>query len=371
MKITAIKATSHLIPLSLPLVKEPEMENILSIRVETDEGINGFGVFSNRGNRPGARFMAAGVRDFINYSVSPLLIGMDPVNTEAISDIFIKTFDSRSMTGIMVNILSGLDIAMWDIKGKLFRQPVYKLLGGYSPRVPVYATFGLISYSREELVEVARMRLSSGHDKLKMLVCINNSKNIPEDAARVKTVREAIGDKPELMVDVNQRFDLSQATELCQRIQEYKIGWVEEPVAHNDIRGMAMLRTRTTIPISAGQESHFSWQHRLLIASGSIDIDQPDIVNVGGFTEGIKVAHVAQSFDMPIALHGLPQITIHLAAAVPNGWRVEFHARLEALGEIIFINPPKPEGGWVTCPDKAGFGLEINDDALKQYQDKV
>ncbi|GAF71208.1 unnamed protein product, partial [marine sediment metagenome] len=111
------------------------------------------------------------------------------------------------------------------------------------------------------------------------------------------------------------------------------------------------------------------WQYRHLIAGGAVDIVQPDVVTVGGFTEGLKVAHMAQAYDLPIATHGWPRINMHLVAGVPNGWRVEFHAVPVKLGEAIFIDPPKPEGGFVTLSEKPGLGLEVNEAALKEYEE--
>lgn len=292
------------------------------------------------------------------------------MNTEAIFSDYIRRYDRRSVNGVVVNALSGIDIALWDIKGKVLKQPVYKLLGGYSAKVPIYLTYGYLSYSKEELVEVAKKRVAEGFDKLKMLVCIDNSNNIPEDAARVKAVREAVGEKVQLSLDANQKFDLRQATELCRRVEQYNIAWLEEPVTNCDVLDMATLRTRTTVPLSAGQASEFAWQHRELIAGGAVDVDQPDVVVMGGFTEGLKAAHIAQSFDIPIATHGWPHINMHLVGAVPNGWRVEWHEGQVQLGEALFVNAPKAQGAFATCPDKPGLGLELNEDNLKKSQDK-
>ncbi len=365
MKVTAVKATSHLIPLDVigHNEREPQKEYAICVRVQTDEGISGAGWFSNRANRQGAR-------DLINNTLGPVLIGQDPMNTEAILSGYVKRFDIRGMVGLMVHALSGIDVALWDIKGRALKQPVYKLLGGFSAKVPVYDTFGFLAYTKEELVDVAKKRVAEGQDKLKMLVATENSGNIPEDAARIKAVRDVIGDKIELMLDANQRFNPLQAAELCKRIEDYDIKWFEEPVINNDIHDMAVLRTKTSIPLSAGQAATWAWQHRLMIAGGAIDIDQPDVVVCGGFTEGIKAAHIAQSFDMPIATHGWPAINMHLVAAVPNGWRVEFHEGQVSLCEKIYVNPPKAKNGFATCYDKPGLGMELNEDNLKKFQDK-
>ena len=143
-----------------------------------------------------------------------------------------------------------MDIALWDIKGKHLGQPAWRLLGGYSATVPAYITFGLLEYSREQLVEAAKQFIAQGHDKLKMVVAINGAQDPAEDAARVRAVREAVGDQVELMVDANYLFSFPVALDLAKRIEPYGIKWFEEPVYGNDARLLANLRRQTRIPIS-------------------------------------------------------------------------------------------------------------------------
>ncbi len=363
MKITAVKATSHSVPVHLPLLKEPETENCVCVRVETDEGIKGVGFFGGRANR----FVG---RELVNNTIGPFLVGRDPMDTGAIMKAFIKRFDMRNTIGFVTNAMSGIDVALWDLKGKVLKQPVYRLLGGVSATVPVYATFGVFDYSRTQLVEAAKIRIAEGHDKLKMLVCIHDSEDIPEDAARVAALRKGVGDKIELMVDANQKFNLLQASELARLVEPYNLTWFEEPVTHNDSREMAILRSRTKIPLAAGQAWEYAWQSRQYMEGRGIDIAQTDVVIGGGFTEGIKIAHLAQAFDLPLATHGWPVINMHLIAAAPTGYRVEFHASQEELGKAIFVKPTSPKKGFVTIPNKPGLGLDLNEDALKKYQDK-
>jgi L-alanine-DL-glutamate epimerase-like enolase superfamily enzyme len=368
MKIKTVRATSHEIPVQIPLLKEPEKQNCIHVCVETDEGIQGNGFFSGRLFKFLSNRIAA--RELVNSVIGPTLVGQDAMNTDAIMGRFLKRFDLRDTVGVVTNAMSGIDIALWDVKGKALQQPVYKLLGGYSARVPVYATFGLLSYGREQLVEVAKMRMAEGHDKLKMLVCIDNSNNIREDAARVKALREGVGDQVEIMVDANQRFSLFQATELAHRIEPYGVSWFEEPVTHNYPPEMRTLRSRTKIPLAAGQTWGSAWQGLQFMEARAVDIAQIDVIIGSGFTESIKVAHLAEAFDLPLATHGWPLFNMHLAAATAAGYRVEFHVGVDELAKLIFVNAPKPEKGWVTCPDKPGLGLELNEDNLKKYQDK-
>ena len=362
MKISAIKATCHNVPLSLPYCEEPSWDGAVCVRVETDEGITGIGFTSSRLSR-------FALREYVLQDLAPSLVGQDPLSTESIWQEVFSRIDSRRWVGVLVHAMSALDIALWDIKGKALGQPVYRLLGGCSQRIPAYATFGLFRYSREELVAVAKERIAEGYDKIKMVVSRDWGKNLSEDQARVETLREAVGEDIQIMVDANQNLSLRQATELARRIEPCNITWFEEPVYHNDVNDMAVLRTRTSIPLAAGQNQEMYWHHRLLVAGGAVDIVQTDVVNVGGFTQGLKVAHLARVFDLPLATHGWPRLNMHLIAGVPSGWRLEFHVEPEKLEETIFTDLPKPEAGWLTLPEKPGLGLEINEAALKEYEE--
>ena len=162
MKITRIEATSHRVPAKVPLLHEPIIREIVFVRVETDGGVTGYGLTG-----PIQRFAA---RELINREIAPLLIDKDPLATERHwYDLFYR-LNPRAQTGAWSSAISAVDIALWDIKGKHLGQPVWRLLGGYSATVPAYITFGLLEYSREQLVEAAKQFIAQGHDKLKILV---------------------------------------------------------------------------------------------------------------------------------------------------------------------------------------------------------
>ena len=246
MKITRIEATSHRVPAKVPLLHEPIIREIVFVRVETDGGVTGYGLTG-----PIQRFAA---RELINREIAPLLIDKDPLATERHwYDLFYR-LNPRAQTGAWSSAISAVDIALWDIKGKHLGQPVWRLLGGYSATVPAYITFGLLEYSREQLVEAAKQFIAQGHDKLKMVVAINGAQDPAEDAARVRAVREAVGDQVELMVDANYLFSFPVALDLAKRIEPYGIKWFEEPVYGNDARLLANLRRQTRIPDLCGSE---------------------------------------------------------------------------------------------------------------------
>src|SRR5262245_15259201 len=334
------------------------MREVVFVRVETSAGVTGYGITG-----PIQRFA---VKELINREIAPLLAGKDPLATERHwHDLFYR-LNPRSQTGAWSSAVSAVDIALWDLKGKHLNQPVWRLLGGYSATVPAYITFGLLEYSREQLVEVAKQFVAQGHDKLKMVVAINDAQDPAEDAARVEAVREAVGDKVQLMVDANYLFSYANALDLAKRIEPYMISWFEEPVYGNDARLLANLRRETRIPISAGQNEGHKWRLRELLVHEAVDILQPNVVYVGGYTEAVKAAAMAQAFNKPIANGGgWPHHNMHLIAAMANGRRVPVHGPMGAKGDTLYRDPPKPSAGTVTLTERPGLGLEPNEEALR------
>jgi L-alanine-DL-glutamate epimerase-like enolase superfamily enzyme len=225
--------------------------------------------------------------------------------------------------------------------------------------------------NREQLVEMARYYIREGHDKLKMVVAINNAEDPAEDATRVRLVRETIGDEVQLMIDANYMFPFNYALELAKRVEPYDITWFEEPTYGNDVRLLADLRLKTIVPIAAGQNEGSRFRHLELLLHRAVDILQPNVCYVGGYTEALKVAAIAQAFNTLIANGGgWPHHNMHLQAAVANGWRVEFHYLMWKVGDTIFKNPPQPEKGWVTLTEQPGLGLEPRDNILTEYLER-
>ncbi len=349
-------------PVNVPLLKEPIVTSIVFVAVETDRGIAGYGL-----TRGSLRF---GLREFINREVAPFLKGKNPLETERIWNQLLKQFNARVQTGMWSSAVSAVDIALWDIKGKHYREPVWRLLGGAQNPVPAYVTFGLKQYTTEQLLEVAGQLVAQGEKRLKMVVAVD-PENPKIDAERVRAVRHAVGDEVELMIDANYLFSFNRALELCKLVEPLGITWFEEPVYQNDAALLADLRRHTSIPIAAGQNEGHRFRHRELIVNRAVDIAQPNVCSVGGYTEAVKVAALAQAFNLPIANGGgWPHHNMHLQAAMANGWRVEFHFEMWGVGDKIYQEPAAPDHGWVKLPETPGLGLEPRFDALDEFEEK-
>ncbi|HEX7363287.1 MAG TPA: mandelate racemase/muconate lactonizing enzyme family protein [Bryobacteraceae bacterium] len=360
VKIISVKATIHNVPIRVPVLDRQMVQQLVFVEIATDAGITGYGLTGN--------LQTSGVREFINQQLAPFLKGKSALDTEARWQEMFLTFNPRYQTGAFSSAVSAVDIALWDIKGKHLKMPVWRLLGGAKKTVPAYITFGLLQFDRDQLVEFVRRFLAEGQDKFKMVVAIDNGENVAEDAARVRAVREAIGPNRDLMIDGNYLFSINRALQLAKRVEPYNITWFEEPVYGNDARLLSQLRQRCSVPISAGQNEGSRFRHLELLEHASVDILQPNVCYVGGYTEGMKVAALAQAYNILIADGGgWPHHNMTLQAAASNGWRVEFHYLMWQTGNLIYRNPPQPVKGNVTLTEDPGLGLEPNREALREY----
>ncbi len=344
-----------------PFLDKPDRADVILTEVETDDGIIGYG-HCGWG-------LTYSIIEFINKDAAPLLIGQDPMLTERLWNQrrFVTATSGAESLG-----KSAIDIALWDIKGKALGLPVWRLLGGARNPVPAYITFGFPEYTLEGLVKAAKYWVKQGQDKLKIVVAASgDAKPVEEDAARVKAVAEAVGPSVQLMIDANRMLSFSNALRLAKMCEPYNMAWFEEPVYQNDPVLLANLRRMTTIPIAAGQNEGNRFRHLEFLINNSLDYLQPNVTCVGGFTEAVKVAAMAQAFNKQIANGGaFPMHNMHLQAGMANGTRVECHFTNWAIQKAVFKNTPEPVKGWLTVPETPGLGLDPKPDIVKKYRGK-
>lgn len=364
MKIKDIRASLHTTSIEIPLLSgrvegygREEQKVFVVCEVETDEGITGIGLTGH--------FLAHAVVAALEKHFLPLVQGMDPRDIEAIHQRVLKRLNPRAMTGTVSMALSCLDIALWDIHGKHANRTVAELLGAASDEAPAYVTFGFPQYDRDQLAEAAQLHVANGFRALKSVVAVDPG-GWREDAARVRAIREAVGDDIDIMIDANYLFTPVEAKMLCRAIEDCNITWFEEPVHQNDARALADLRASTNIPIAAGQMEGHRWRLRELVDQQAVDILQPNVTYCGGYTEARKAAHLAQTFNLPIANGGgWPLFNMHTMAGLANGWFVEWHLGMVSVGETLFTDSPQPNAGVIKIPDQPGLGLTLNRDGLK------
>ena len=370
MKITRVTATPLNVPLDIAVfgAKRSTSLSACLVEIETDAGISGHGFTAITEEDVIARI--------IDGVAGPAIIGDDPLLHERVWDKLYWTLMPRGQTGYAAHAVAAIDIALWDIKGKAFGQPIWRLLGGARPRVPVYVTFGFGFFDRDQLAEAARFWTAKGFHRLKMTVGQEGLRRrdarplldlIREDAARVHAVREAIGPEAELFIDANCNLDLQHAARLCEMIKPYNISFFEEPLTQNDALLMAELRRQTGMRLACGQNEGLLFRFRDLLLNQAIDYAQPNVVITGGYTQCAKIAGLAAAFNVSIANGGAWSFhNMHLQAGVANGTLVEHHYLAVELCRQIFIGLPEPDSGWLTLPDTPGLGFEINRDAVRE-----
>ena len=362
MKIGKVTCWLLRVPFTFPLVKEQQHALANFVEIETEDGLKGHALSTYP--------LKYGIREFINRELAPVALGMDALRPEAVRTRVFWATARKYFMGAWNCSMSLVDVALWDIKGKAAGQPVWKLLGGAHEKLPAYITFGLPRYSVDELIEVARMLIKDGQTSLKMVVAAGSHEydeilgqpsdaSILQDAERVRALREAVGPKIELMMDANKGATFAQALRLAKLCEPYNLTWFEDPVLQGDPRLMARLRSQTTIPIAAGSTATSDLMYlREYLVRESVDYLQPNVRDIGGYTQGLKAAGIAQAFNVPLAMGGnYPHMNMHLHGGVPNGGRVEFHWQGWKCVEALFDNAPAPVGGTLTLPEAPGLGF--------------
>jgi L-alanine-DL-glutamate epimerase-like enolase superfamily enzyme len=327
------------------------------VKVLTDEGATGVGVCH--------------IHPIVEATVERLrrdLIGEDPIDVERLwHKMWIPKLIGRR--GMTTRAISGIDIALWDLRAKVAGMPLYKLLGGFRNRMPTYVTGGYYEEGKglKELQREMQESVEMGAKAIKMKI---GAVSIREDAERVKAVREAIGPDVKLLVDANCAYKAYEAVQLARRIEEYDIFWFEEPVAPDDYDGHARLAQMTSIPIATGENEYTRYGFRDLIATGAVPILNADAKILGGVTEFMKVAALAQAHDLVIAPHGSQDIHIHLVSAIANGLLLEFHRGstnplwATQYRHNLILN----DDGTVSPPEVPGAGLDPNYEVLERYR---
>jgi L-rhamnonate dehydratase len=359
MRIASVRASVHAFETLLPIVGKPAGDSMRIVcEVETEDGLVGIGM--------AARFLPHGVAASVNRHLGPAVIGMDSRDLEAIHAKLSPLVSERGQTiGINPSALSCVDLALWDIQGKAANRTVAQLLGGHKDHAEAYVTFGFGAFDREQLVEVARDLQAKGHRRFKMLVGVAKG-GIHEDAARVRHLRDALGEDVPIAVDANESLTLDEAMRLCRMIEDCDIAWFEDPVRRNDPKDLGLLRRRTTIPLSAGQMDGHSSRFRAFLEHDAIDIFMPNSLYNGGMSETRRVAYLAQIHDRPLSDAGGGGIfCLHHVAGFRNGTLAEMHLGVEQVERQLFTVVPEIQDGRLSIPEAPGFGVTLDRDALK------
>lgn len=361
MKISRVQTRIVQLPADEPLAGGPATpgatRNFVILEMQTDAGIEGIGLTFFGGALTGA--LRAAVEE-----LGALTVGEDPRCTEAIADKLRAAAGSCGPGGIFMLASSAIDIALWDIKGKALGLPVSKLLGGFRDRVPTYASGALMrTFALEHLVKAGPQLVAKGFRQMKTQLALPGDTSPAKEVDRIRAVRESVGPDVDLMCDINQRWSVHQAIDIGRRIEDVGLYWLEDVTAHDDYPGIARVADALSTPVAGGEYVYGTVPFRHMLEARSVDIAMIDLVRVGGITQWMKVAGMAEAHNLPVVSHLLPEIQVHLVAAVPNGLTVEFMPWSMRLYEEM----PAVERGAIVVPDRPGLGLKFDRDAIKRY----
>jgi L-alanine-DL-glutamate epimerase-like enolase superfamily enzyme len=349
----------------------PKANEIL-VRLHTDEGIEGIGIATSY--TPIEAAIHA-----LKSGLGELVVGADPLAPEALyQKLFALTWqrlaaEKKWTREALVRISAAVDLAAWDLVGKVAGLPLYRLFGGYRSVVPCYVT---CAYYRDgktlaELRDEMQMLKAQGHTGFKAKA---GGLPLGEDIERLALVREVIGPDKDLMVDVNRGWDLPTAIEGARLLEPLRPRWLEEPVRWaDDRREMKLLAQKTRIPLSAGESELTSYGCRALLEEQAIQILQFDCTMMGGFTEGRKLAALCELNHVQVAPHHDCFIHAHIVAASPAGCIVESFTDPERdpLQAELYEDPPRIAHGLLHLKEQPGLGLTLSERALKKFGERI
>lgn len=321
-------------------------QETIFVEIENEDGATGIGYSYTIGT--GGR----AVLELLRNDLVPLLPGEDADQIEAVWQKLFWATHGTAVGAITSLALAAVDSALWDLRGKSLGQPLWRLAGGARPSVPLYDTEGgWLHLSIDDLVEGALASKRQGWPGVKLKV---GKPRPEEDFERLQAVRGAVGSDMDIMVDANQSLTHAEAKRRAHLFEPLGLFWFEEPLPAEDLQGHVRLAASTSIPIAVGESIYSPSHFREYLAAGAAGIVQPDVARVGGITPWLKVAHLAETFNVKVAPHFLMELHVSLAAAVPNALYVEHIPQLRSITR----SEMQIDGGMAVAPETPGLGID-------------
>jgi D-galactarolactone cycloisomerase len=335
------------------------------VRVTTEGGLVGYGE-SHHGRAHTA------IAQLVNTTLRQLILGMNAADVVGCwNRIYSRQLASHGMGAGCAMAMSGIDMALWDIRGKATGWPLYRLLGGAQKAVPAYA--GGVSLGYQEpaaLVDEVQPHLAAGYKAVKLRVGDTPAR----DLARIAAVRKAVGEDVDILTDANTAYTVNDARAVMPAMDEYKVGWLEEPFPAHDYRSYKLATAFGRVPLAAGENHYTRFEFNRVLEDGAITIIQPDLSKTGGITEIIRIAAIASAYKLPFNPHtcmtGLNMAaTIHVLASVDNGGYFEGDVSKNNLFRDELTSSPYTvnKDGNVHPLEKPGIGVEVNEDFLAKH----
>jgi L-alanine-DL-glutamate epimerase-like enolase superfamily enzyme len=362
MRIRELSFSLHRIPPATPWQdathKVTALEFIVA-RLETMSGATGTG-FSYTVGVGGSAILAL-LEDYCGG----ILAGQDIGEPERIWRLLFDHLHRTGSGGVNTLAIAAVDIAVWDALARSQNVPLWRALGGANGRIRGYGSGIDLLMTPDELVSHLRGYLRQGYQAVKIKV---GRGKLGEDLDRLRAARELIGPDRQLLLDANQCWTVAEAVQRARAFEPYQPAWLEEPLAPEDVDGHARLRSMTSIPIAVGESLYTAPQFAEYLRAGAVDVLQPDIARVGGYTPWKKIAALAEAWNVPVAPHFLPELSLHALCAVPNGLILE-NVTGGSFFELGMSDTPLELHDGAFFPSRApGHGLSLNRNFLDRSQ---
>jgi L-rhamnonate dehydratase len=345
-------------------------QEVLVIRIHTDAGLTGIGEVSSQSYVCKAIFEAPRSAER-RHGLAYILRGKDPLDVEGLWQEMYYQTNRYGRRGAVLHAMSGADLALWDLRGKIMGKPVYELLGGpHRRKVRAYASY-LFGATPQETAGLARQAVDLGLTAVKF-GWGPFGKNLATDLAHVEAARRAIGDHVSLMVDAGCSLTVNSALDRVHRFAPMNVAWLEEPLSQDDITGYRELCAQSEIPIAAGEGETTRWGFADLIDAG-LQVIQPDVATCGGLTVASEASKMAEAAGRRCVPHCFSTginlcASLQWMSASPHGELVEYCIRPSPLMRNLVRNLPPLTGGCVAVPQGPGLGLELNEEVIREFR---
>jgi L-alanine-DL-glutamate epimerase-like enolase superfamily enzyme len=359
MRITAIDTFVLRVPTPRPIALEFPEHRLVVALVRTDADLTGFGyslVFGGGG--------AEAVHAYLETRLKPLLLGEHPLMVERLWERMYRADRGVRRVGVAGYAVSALDIALWDIAGQAAGLPLYQLWGAVTDRIPAYGSGGWASYSQDDLVAEAQRYAAAGCRYYKMKI---HHPDPLVNRHRVEAVRTAVGPDVRLMVDVNQRLDVLGAIRQARALEDLDLVWYEEPVLADDPAACAEVARAIRIPVATGENCYSRFEFRALIERGAARYLMPDVCRANGFSETLKIGHLAAAHQVAVSPHVVHELSLHVVGALANGFLVEW---IDWAPPDLFDGMPRCEDGHFRISDRPGHGITLAPGAERKYRER-
>ncbi len=358
-KIENVISSLYKIPLDEPLGDAMHAKHVyfelVVVEIKTEDGNIGYG-YTYTGGVGGII-----ICNMIELYLKPILLGQDSACIEKLWVEMYKLLHYVGRGGIDSFAIAAVDIALWDIKCRIAKMPLWKMIGGGKGFARAYAGGIDLDFTKEKLLQNIKLYMSQGHNAFKIKL---GKDSLDEDINRVKAVRELIGNEATFMVDANYKWTSENAIRACRELEKYNVLWLEEPVSPDDIEGYKKVASKSSIALACGENLHTIFEFENMFKYGHIDYPQPDASNLGGITGWLKVAVMCQAKNLPVSTHGMQELHVNLLSGVSNSGWLEIHS---FPIDRYTMNPLKIDDGKVFPSNDFGTGVIFNFDVLNSY----